>query len=224
MKSRVEIEQELSIEIANTLESTIQEKGEASLLVSGGSTPIQLFKELSKQEINWNKVTISLVDERLVDTSHKDSNTRLVQENLLQNKAKQAHFVPLVFGLDKNITLEKATEAIAKIKRPFTIVVLGMGADGHTASLFPNAPQLEVGMSLQTKDDLILTEPPVAPYDRISFTRTALLNTDRLFLHCYGEEKKAILKQVEDQKGESKYPIAGFIHQDKVKLDIYWAN
>lgn len=223
MKSRDDIEKELSLTIASALESKIRESGEASLLVSGGSTPVNLFKELSKFKINWDKVTISLVDERWVMKGHHDSNEHLVREHLIQNEAKNARFIPLLIDeadQEKNITaVRKLTESMVM---PFTVVVLGMGTDGHTASLFPKSPQLEVGMNLETQEKIILTEPQTAPYSRISFTRSALLDTEYLFLHCYGAEKREILKQAKEDK--MKYPISGFIHQDKVKLDVFWAN
>ena len=194
-------------------------------MVSGGSTPVNLFKLLSKIEISWDKVIISLVDERLVSKDHKDLNEKLVRDNLLQNSAKKALFMPLVIDeTDLEINLQTIKDLTKRIIQPFTVVVLGMGGDGHTASLFPESPQLERGMDMNSEESLIITDPITAPYQRISFTRKALLNTDNLFLHCYGDEKKEILTQAKKQVGITPYPIAGFLNQEVKTLEIYWAK
>lgn len=225
MKSRGEIEEELVLAITSALTAEVQEAGVASLLVSGGSTPINMFQLLSKSEISWDKVTVSLVDERLVSKDHKDLNENLVRNNLLQNLAKNAQFVPLVIGERNSIlNLEGVKKITGEKDRPFTAVVLGMGGDGHTASLFPESPQLAEGMDLESIESLILTEPITAPYQRVSFTRKALLNTKNLFLHCYGNEKKEVLDQAKKQKGLTPYPIAGFLNQEITKLKVYWTN
>lgn len=225
MHNRELLEVKLAAEILTELQLTIEKEGEASLLVSGGSTPKGLFQKLSEGQIDWPKVKISLVDERFLPENHPDQNGTMVKQFLLQNKALAGSFIPLVYDsnsyvLNKNL----ATSAIKAIKKPFTVVVLGMGADGHTASLFPESPQLKDAMDFDCEDDLMVIDPITAPYQRITFTRKALLNTKRLFLHAYGDDKQQILTSALLQTDYHPYPIGGFNNQDDVKLEVYWTK
>ena len=223
--SRSELESNLVVEIAKTLAHDIEHKGQATLLVSGGSTPVNLFKLLSNIDLDWSKVTISLVDERYVPDGHKDQNGELIKANLLQNKAQSAKFIPLVMNsLDANENLKLVRAAFSDQNVPLSVVILGMGTDGHTASLFPDAPELEQGMDLDQKESLIITNPQTAPHQRITFTKRALLNTNRLFLHCYGAEKALILEEANQKRDYHIYPIAAFMNQDFKDLEVYWAG
>jgi len=223
--SRSELESKLVAEIAQTLAQDIEHKGRATLLVSGGSTPLNLFKLLSNADIEWSKVTVSLVDERFVPDGHKDQNGELVKANLLQNKALKAQFIPLVQNAeDATSNLDQVRSSFSSNHFPLSVVILGMGTDGHTASLFPAAPELDEGMDLNQSEWLMITNPKVAPHQRITFTRKALLNTNRLILHCYGQEKALILKQAEQKLDYHIYPIAAFMGQDMIDLEVYWTE
>jgi len=223
--SRSELESKLVAEIAQTLAQDIEHKGRATLLVSGGSTPLNLFKLLSNADIEWSKVTVSLVDERFVPDGHKDQNGELVKANLLQNKALKAQFIPLVQNAeDATSNLDQVRSSFSSNHFPLSVVILGMGTDGHTASLFPAAPELDEGMDLNQSEWLMITNPKVAPHQRITFTRKALLNTNRLILHCYGQEKALILKEAEQKLDYHIYPIAAFMGQDMIDLEVYWTE
>ncbi|MFT4754670.1 MAG: 6-phosphogluconolactonase [Salibacteraceae bacterium] len=223
--NRAELETKLTLEIISTLNQDIKERGKASLLVSGGSTPINLFKKLSNTEIDWSKVIVSLVDERFVPDNHPDQNGELVKKILLQNKAEKAKFIPLIMNASNSTeNIKQVRAAFKKVEFPISVVILGMGTDGHTASLFPNSPQLDIGIDLTNKDRLIITHPVTAPHERITFTREALLNTKRLILHCYGEEKKQILKDAERKQDYRAYPIVSFMHQPSKILEVFWAK
>lgn len=223
--SRSELESNLVVEIAKTLAHDIEHKGQATLLVSGGSTPVNLFKLLSNIDLDWSKVTISLVDERYVPDGHKDQNGGLVKANLLQNKAAKAQFIPLVQNAENaEVNLRQVRDDFSSDHFPLSVVILGMGTDGHTASLFPDAPELDYGMDLNSEEDLIITNPQTAPHQRITFTRRALLNTNRLILHCYGAEKALILKEADQKRDYHIYPIAAFMNQELKDLEVYWAE
>jgi 6-phosphogluconolactonase len=225
MLDRVALEEKLADEICLQLQKDIEARGQASLLVSGGSTPKALFNTLSQRLIDWQKVVVSLVDERFLPDGHSDQNGELVKAHLLQNEARKAEYQPMVQDaqdIDRNMQLLKT--AVQRIKRPFSVVILGMGGDGHTASLFPESPQLDAGMAMDQDEDLLVTDPVTAPYQRITFTRKALLHTHRLFLHCYGEEKQQILTHALQQEGYLPYPIGGFNGQDGVELEVFWTK
>ena len=222
MKNRQAVEKELAILVTSKLASSIKERGFATLLVSGGSTPIQLFQELSAINIDWPKVNVIPADDRFLPNEHPDQNGTLIRKHLLINKASSANFIPLIIdATDAELNLKTVINSIKKNIQPFTVVILGMGTDGHTASLFPCSKELEYGLDLNTNDDLIITNPTTAPYQRISFTRRALLNTENLYLHCYGDEKKQLLDAL-DLNSEKTYPIKAFIAQKNIKLELFW--
>ena len=224
MKTRSELEIELATLICQKLEKSINNNGKASLLVSGGSTPVKLFDLLSNKDIDWEKVTVIPVDDRFLPDGHPDQNGTLIKQHLLVNNTRNANFIPLIVNsTDAHLNLQLVESAIKKITRPFTVVILGMGTDGHTASLFPSCKELHLGLDLQNTASLIITNPTTAPYQRISFTRKALLNTENLYLHCYGEEKKQILDAL-DVNTEKKYPIKVFIDQNYIKPEIFWSK
>lgn len=219
------LEQSMATEIREALQVDILAYGQASLLVSGGSTPLRLFQLLSQESLEWHKVQISLVDERFVEDGHKDQNGTMVRNQLLQNKAADANFYPMVYeaqDADKNLKI--AGMKLNELHRPFSMVILGMGTDGHTASLFVDAPEFQQGMDLNNSEELILTHPKKAPYERITFTRRALLNTKRLLLHFYGQEKQAVLSAAKTNKDFNQYPIAGFLNSPQVPLEVKWAE
>ncbi len=222
---REQLEKDLAETIAMALHQDIHAHGRASLLVSGGSTPKRLFGLLSRYPIEWEKVTISLVDERWVENNSPDQNGTLVRSTLLQNEAARAQFIPLVYNLDdEKANLEMARSATENLPRPFTGVLLGMGTDGHTASLFPEAPELDAGMELDNPDKLISVDPKTAPYKRITFTRKALLETKNLWLHLYGEAKRNILQSAAEKDSYRPYPIAAFLNQKRVRVSLFWSE
>lgn len=221
MKTREEIENQLCNSIVSALAHDLHRKGKASLLVSGGSTPTRLFNLLSKVELDWENVFISLVDDRFLEDNHSDQNGRMVKELLLINEAESATFIPLVQDaseIESNLSL--LTDAFTKIPLPFSAVILGMGDDGHTASLFPDCDELIQGMDFNNQEQFIITNPKAAPYQRISLTRNAILNCNNLFLHFYGEEKMEVFEKASKNDNYLPYPIEGFIHQEKVELQV----
>ena len=151
---------DLSQNIREILLETIKKRGRASMAVSGGSTPVPLFVALSHLDIDWSKVDLTLVDDRWVESDHKDSNELLVKSHLIKNKAGNVNFVPL----KNNASTAKegqasSEEALKSFLLPFDIVVLGMGTDGHTASLFPCSEEMNTAMDLDNNDCLVATTP-----------------------------------------------------------------
>jgi 6-phosphogluconolactonase len=221
---RSKLEEQLATTILQALTQEIERNGRASLLVSGGSTPKGLFVQLAKADIPWQQVTISLVDERYLPDGHPDQNGTMVKKLLLQEFAAKAKFQPLVMdATDAQTNLALVNAEMRKLPRPFTVVVLGMGGDGHTASLFPDAPELDSGMDLTSEEDIILTHPKAAPHERITFTRKALLSTKHLILHCYGADKKHVLDAAAEAQTYRPYPIQGFMNQS-TPLTVFWTE
>ena len=136
---------ELAEKVAALLAADIQARGKASLVVSGGRTPMGFFHLLSQQLLDWSSVTVTLADERWVDADHQDSNEKLVRENLLINEAHQAQFISLKSAAKNAVDAESECEQALASAGQFTVVILGMGDDGHTASLFPGTEALALG-------------------------------------------------------------------------------
>ena len=187
--------------IGEILTEAIRKRGRASMAVSGGSTPIRLFKEFSFLNIDWTKIDLTLADDRWVDAKNTDSNELLVRTYLMKNKAAQVNFISLKndakTAKEGQIYSEKM---LRKITPPFDVVVLGMGSDGHTASLFPCSDELPQAMNLSNSNYLISTSPKTAPYERISLTARVIFDSKNVFLHLNGSSKLHTLESAMEYK------------------------
>ena len=207
--------------IGEILTEAIRKRGRASMAVSGGGTPIRLFKEFSLLSIDWTKIDLTLADDRWVDAKNADSNELLVRAHLIKNKAAKVNFIPLKndakTAKEGQIYSEKM---LRKITLPFDVIVLGMGSDGHTASLFPCSDELPEAMNLSNSNYLISTSPKTAPYERISLTARVILDSKNIFLHLNGSSKLHTLESAMEYKDPNKMPIYTFL---KNGLSIYWS-
>ena len=218
-----ELSQLLTDAVAQALRLAIDEQGKASLLVSGGSTPVPFFDRLSQQQLDWQKVVVTLADERWVPYEHDDSNERLVHEHLLQNYAASAQFCSLydaTAATPEAGSLVVSERLTAQLPMPITVLILGMGTDGHTASLFPDTDGLEQAMALDNPATVQIMHPDASPHARITLTRRALLESTHRFLHITGSAKKALIDDINTVSGK-KLPIAGFL--DQPPITVYWS-
>lgn len=217
----------LAEHIASALRTAIAERGQASLAVSGGKSPIPLFEALREQNLDWSKVTIVLADERVVPRDHADSNTALVARHLLQGSASAARFLLFFRELAPTFNAEvldalvrDAEERITSLPWPLDVAVLGMGEDAHTASLFPGVPGY--ARAIATDHRLAWVVPDTAPHARISFTLSALLAARELVLSITGESKLAVYRRAA-QKADEALPISLVINQTQTPLSV-WMN
>lgn len=215
---------ELSAKVAKLLVADIAETGSASLVVSGGRTPMGFFHLLSQQMLDWSKVSITLADERWVDADHADSNEKLVRANLLINEAHQATFIGLKNSAADAIVGEpEAEQALAAVGK-FTVLILGMGDDGHTASLFPGADALALGLDMDSGRTCIGVTPTAAPHQRISMTLPRLLDSQQIIIHISGAGKQQVLEQAQAGADVEALPIRAILNQQQAPLAIYWAK
>lgn len=213
-----------SRQVASLLSSAIKKKDKATLVVSGGSTPVPFFDALAQEEIDWTKVTITLADERWVPASDQASNERLVRRHLLQHRAESAGFVGLYTGTTNAEDGEKECESrILAMDLPFDVLVLGMGNDGHTASLFPQAENLKKATDMQSGRLCMTMIPPTAPHERMTLTLPALLQAKNIFLHIIGQEKREVFDKALASGLEEKMPIRFILSRAAVPVQIYWA-
>ncbi|MCL1137435.1 6-phosphogluconolactonase [Shewanella pneumatophori] len=218
------LEAQLAERIANQLQEAVDARGKASLIVSGGSTPLKLFELLSKKAIDWSDVYITLADERWVSAEHSDSNERLVRNNLLKNRAASAKFRGL-----KNMYstpqegCDMAIEQLGSFPKPFDVVVLGMGNDGHTCSWFPCAEAAELEHAFTTSDLCAAVQPGNAPHARITLSKSAILASRQIYLHIVGEQKLDVYRQALANEDSREMPIRAVLDQRKTPVDVYWS-
>ena len=214
----------LATRVASTLAEAVAVRGEAAIAVSGGSTPKAFFKALSVKDIEWARVVITLVDERFVPPENERSNHALVSSQLLQNKAKAAKFIPLYHAVaDPEDAAFVATGDARRLPRPFDIVILGMGGDGHTASFFPGGDHLEQALNPRTPRSVVTMRAEGAGEPRLTFTFSALQDARLLVLHIEGEAKKPVIDAALAQGAAGPYPIARVIATAASDTEIYWA-
>jgi 6-phosphogluconolactonase len=205
------------------LQQAIAERGAAYLVVSGGKTPQALFNALSQVDLAWDKVTVMLADDRWLDNTQPDSNERMVKATLLQHKAKAAHFVSLVTA-DKS-AFDGETEVLARVSTlpTFDAVILGMGEDGHTASLFPCSAQIKAGLA-DPAPAVLAVEPKTAPYQRISLSLPRLLDSRHVFLHLVGSNKLAVLTTAMAATDALAMPIRAFLHHPVTQVTVMYSE
>lgn len=204
------------------LEKSLIEKNQAVLAVSGGRSPIPLFQALSTQDIDWGKIHVILVDERYVEADHSNSNERLVRKHLLQNHASKAKFTGLAH---QTSSLSGDVKQANKTLPDADIIILGMGEDGHTASLFAHAPQLERALALNDPNSprYIQISPQAAPYERISLTLASLQRASCLMLAIQGPTKRDIFERAL-LRPSTDYPISLLTAKSwsGARLQVYW--
>ena len=214
--------QALAQAVAQNLRDTLATQERATLAVSGGKSPIAFFQALSRQDLDWARVNITLVDERIVPTAHVDSNTGLVRQHLLQNRAAAAQWLPLVADNADEGSLKNHEQALAfalsQFKQP-DVLVLGMGGDGHTASLFPQAPQLAQALAADNPQPLAITSPQTAPHERITLTLAAIERTPHCYLALGGGDKLRVLQQAE-QGVDPELPVSFVLHSAKADCHV----
>lgn len=212
--------QKLAEAVAANLRSAIEQRGRASLVVSGGLTAIPLFHALRDAPLNWAKVVITLADERWVPVSSPDSNENLVRKHLLTGAALDAELISLKLDEPRPIqAIVEISERIQRMPRPFDAVVLGMGLDGHTASLFPNMPALQAMLNPSWAVQVGVATAPEAPTQRVTLTLRALLDARKIYLQFSGEDKVEVYEAARD--GDTAFPIAGVLRQKRVPVEVF---
>jgi 6-phosphogluconolactonase len=214
----------LTAKISDLLKAAIAAEGKASLVVSGGRTPVGFFHLLSQCQLDWSKVTVALADERWVNADHAASNEKLVRENLLINEAFSAEYLALKNTAENAVDGEAECQQRLNAVGRFTVVILGMGDDGHTASLFPGSDALERGLDMHSGADCIAVTPLDAPHERMSMTLPRLLNAESLVIHISGASKQQVLTQANAGNDVMELPIRAILQQQITPVSIYWAQ
>lgn len=209
--------------VAEHLAAGIAARGCATLAVSGGRTPVGFFAALSRHALDWRAVTVTLADERCVPADDAEANAALVREHLLCREAAAARFIPLFeTGQTPQEAAHDAAARLAALPR-FDAVVLGMGDDGHTASLFPGSPEL--GEALDTTQPCLATQNTLkAPRWRITLSAGRLLHARAIALHITGERKWAVLGQALAGFDAHELPVRFVLHHYEVPCHVFWCR
>ena len=221
---REELAQILAEDVADSLQIAISIKGRAMLAVSGGSTPAPFFKALAQQPLDFAKLTLIMVDERWVATNHADSSERLLHESFVGLPVKIFSLAPHA-GENVDDGAKRLDSTLRAANFSPDIAILGMGDDGHTASLFPNHAALKAGLSMVGDDFCIAVhDSPKPPAERVSLTYGAIMRSDAIILHITGIAKKTVFEQATTTKDIHALPISAFIKQSEKPFCVYYSN
>lgn len=219
--SRDDLADALADRISRTLAAEIAASDAASLAVSGGSTPALLFETLSSRDIAWSSVNVTLIDERYVPETEPRSNAALARAKLLEGRAAAANFLPLYRSGNIERDMEEARHFLSTFFNPPDIAVLGMGNDGHTASFFPDAVELETLLDPKSSDEIASVHAKSAGELRLTLTLSLIRRARFIALHIEGEEKKATLEKA--LSPGSTLPIRRVIDAASTPVEIFWA-
>lgn len=213
---------ELAGDIVQVLLNAIGSRGEALLAVSGGKTPKLLFQTLAREDVDWRRVTVTLVDERFVPPSSPRSNESFIRRNLLRDEAAEAGFAGLYRpAATVEMAAEMADEALSALPFPADYVVLGMGSDGHTASFFPDAVDLGRLLDAHSPHYVLPVHAASAGEDRLTLPLSRILSARNVALHIEGEEKKETLARALASDDANIMPVRAVLADAPV--EIHWA-
>ncbi|WP_196778947.1 6-phosphogluconolactonase [Lysobacter silvisoli] len=223
-----QLAQALARQVAADLRGALARHGEACVALSGGNTPKRFFQALSLQTLDWARVTVLPVDERWLPPSHPRSNEKLLRDHLLQNNAAVARVLPMYRPTETpEAALMPVLTRIANEGLPLDVAVLGMGEDGHVASLFPdlgrdNPALREIGLQPQGRAPVIAVRTQAMPEPRMSLTLSALFTAPALYLHIEGANKRALLDTAQ-RDPRCTLPIRAVLSGAPVPPTLYWS-
>lgn len=222
---------ELTAELSKTLEQSLREgienDGRAVLMVSGGSSPAPAYKHLSTLDLDWKHIDVAMVDERWVASTHEKSNEAFIKATLLQNYGADANFITMKnSAATAQLGAQECEKLYAELKRPFDVTILGMGPDGHTASLFPHSQGLEDGLNttqLVCAINAIESDVTGSITERMTLTLNAIAHSKVVKLLISGEEKLAVYKQAKAQGDVKDMPLRAVLNHPNINVEVYWA-
>lgn len=208
--------------IAGLIERRLAAQEAASLVVPGGTTPARCFEALSAKELDWGAVSVVLSDERWVAPDSDDSNEKLIRDTLLKGPAAAASLLPVFDAASSpEARAETLADEIRGLPFPFACSLLGMGEDGHFASLFPDADNLEMGLDTESPTLCLPVSTAASPHPRISLSLSALSRSDEIVMLVFGKAKLDVLEAAKAVSSE--LPIARLLRQKRAPVNVYWA-
>jgi 6-phosphogluconolactonase len=212
--------------LADAIRSGVAGHGRAVLALAGGRTPLPVYRRLAEAALDWSKVSLLATDERWVGLDHPASNTREIAATFAA--ARGVRVLPLTPPDPGPAASAAAAGVVLKsLAKPFDAVLLGIGGDGHFASLFPGATELAAGLDPGSPEDALVVHPdPLpkeAPFARISLSAARLLRTRRLLLAATGDAKYAVLEHAKARPDPGRLPISALLHDEAACVEIHWS-
>ena len=209
-------------QIAFRLNARLASDSAAAIVVSGGTSPVDCFAHLAQTALDWGRVVIHLSDERWIDPGDDASNEKLVRTHLAVNQAAGASVAPIYApGVDVESHCDALDAQLRQRNAPFAASLLGMGTDGHFASLFPDALNLEEGLDPGSSRQCIAVTTAASPLQRVSLTLNALNNSDEIILLFFGNEKRRVFDAAVEGAGD--YPVTRLLKTPRTRLSVFWA-
>ncbi|MGB5626164.1 MAG: 6-phosphogluconolactonase [Woeseiaceae bacterium] len=218
--TRLEASTAAAERMAELLAKRLDNQSQASIIVSGGTSPRDCMAALARTPLDWQRVQVALSDERWVPPDHEDSNEKLVRESLLVDEAASAQLLPVYAdGVSPEERCEILQNPLPVL--PFACSLIGIGTDGHFASLFPDAEQLALGLDVECGRLYISVTTAASPYVRISMTLAGISRSDEIVLLFFGDEKLEVYKQaVASSNGD---PLSRLLRQKRAPVRLFWA-
>lgn len=204
---------------ATTLQNTLAHKPQATLVIPGGNTPRYYLPALAKCKLPWDRITVTLSDERWVDVTDEQSNEHLVKQHLMSHLPANTHFVGLKTQHDNPFdAVDEIHQHLDRLPLPLSMTVLGLGEDGHIASLFP-------GMNPDLTDTrhCVAVAPPIAPSPRVSLSLKLLAESEQIVLVVMGESKRRLLDQL-CENPVPKLPFVWLLQRSRPRITIFETN
>lgn len=216
----------LAVTLRQATDAAIDGHGHALLALAGGRTPLPAYRTFAAMPLDWSRVVVMPTDERCVPHGDQASNVGELQSIFAPAPRLRIEALTTPDG-DPATSERHARAVLADHRRPFDVVVLGMGADAHTASLFPGAPQLAVAVDPATGLEACRIDPdplpPEAPYPRISLTAARLLHANAIHLVVTGSAKRAVLDEVYASPDVMRQPVAAILHAPDALVHVHWS-
>ena len=206
--------------IAELLTKRLEHQPRASLVVCGGTSPRECFFALAETPLDWDRVEVLLSDERWVPPDHADSNEKLVRESLLVGRAAKAQLQPVYAeGVSPEERCDELQDPLPLL--PFSCSLIGMGVDGHIASLFPDADNLDLGLAVDSKRLYVPAMTKASPYPRISMTLAGIARSDEVLLLIFGDDKLAVYEKARAESNG--FPVSRLLRQKRAPVRLFWA-
>ena len=208
--------------VATAIVEQLANSRQASIVVGGGSSPEECFAILANTDIDWRRVHILPSDERCVPREHEASNAGMIQRLLVANRAAEANLLALYnHELSAEEQCSDVEKCLTSMIRPFAISLLGMGADGHFASLFADAQQITEGLDPDSDRNCMLVRTAASKHLRVSLTLNALINSNEILLLFFGDTKRDVYEQA--KRPDSAYPLSKLLLQQRTPVRTIWA-
>lgn len=231
---RTALLENLQTAICAQLQHSLNKSPTTTLLLSGGTTPAPLYAAMASAPLPWERISVALVDERWVANSHEASNERMLRETLLRGRAASCHFTGMknahllggAQGADEKRAVAECNRAYKALPKPWSVALLGMGADGHTASLFPDAEGLQHALNAKTHCAALHAQASGGAGEhtaRMTLTPHALLQCEHLFLLITGRDKRFVYEKARVTKDKATLPVSIFLQQNAVPLTVFWS-